>query len=155
MKASCENTTSPMRSYFRSPMNSATICFAAPSLLGAKSACPMLPEISSAMAMSTPSPRMTSLASLTCGLAAAIITSARATSFSAETNGMARRRSERLLAESGRLSAYLMPADPIRPLQTWGSAPNTGTANSINNSHGESKVNPFTAPLGFQQVPRR
>ena len=35
-----------MRSYFRSSMNSATICFAAPSLLGAKSVCPMLPDMS-------------------------------------------------------------------------------------------------------------
>ena len=65
INASRENTTSPMRSCVRSPMNSATISFAAPSLLGAKSVCPMLPEMSSAMAMSTPSPRMTSRASAT------------------------------------------------------------------------------------------
>ena len=63
MNASREKTTSPIRSYFRSSMKSAMICFAAPSLCGSKSVSPMLPDTSRAMAMSTPSPRMTSRAS--------------------------------------------------------------------------------------------
>ena len=67
MKASWAKTTKPMRSNSRSLMNSATICFAASSLLGAKSVCPMLPEMSKAIAMSTPSPRTTCLLSLACG----------------------------------------------------------------------------------------
>ena len=99
MNASWENTTSPMRSYFRFDEFR-------DNLLG----CPQparrkvrLPHAAGNVQRDGyvhPLAANTSLASLTCGLAAAIINRANATNRSAETNGSTRSRSDRLLPET-------------------------------------------------------
>ena len=99
-------------------MKSEMISLAAPSLCGSKSSWPMLPEMSTAMAMSTPSPRMTSRASADWGLATAIITSASATKRSPETKGMTRRRRELPIPDTSPVSAYLMPTGAMRRFHT-------------------------------------
>ena len=123
MNASRENTTRPMRSNLRSWMKSAMISFAAPNLLGSRSVSPILPDMSSAMDMSTPSPRMTSLASPICGLAAATMTNASARNRSIRRNGIALRRSDLPLPETSQVSRVGHPDRPPSAAATSRAAP--------------------------------
>ena len=97
MNESRANTTKPILSCVRRSMKSAITSLAASKRVsGGKSRSAIEPDMSSASAMSTPSPRTISLDSDVCGLAAATISSASAAHRRMDVYGRRRSRQPRL-----------------------------------------------------------